>query len=228
MIAAMRPQVIPLDDALCDRPLPTTVYVPDAGPGGPLIVFAHGMWGNPGKFTWLFGQWADAGFVVAAPAFPLTGDPSAPQSRVEDVIDQPADVSFVLDELLARGLGDAERVGVGGFSLGAETALAVGLHPRYADPRVRAVVAISGALFHPAFGADALLSRPLLLVHGAEDRKKGRLEEALRTYEAAREPKELVLIAGAGHGICQDDDPRPYAERVADVTTAFWLRHLRG
>ncbi len=228
MIAGMGSHVLPLHDDVRGRPLPTTVNVPESGAAAPLIVFAHGMWGNPGKFTWLFGQWADAGFVVAAPAFPLTSDPSAPQSLVEDVVNQPADLSFVLGEVLARGLGDEERVGVGGFSLGAETALAVGLHPRYADPCVRAVVAITGALFHPDFTADALLSRPLLLVHGAEDRKRDRLEEALRTYEAASEPKELVLIDGAGHRICQDDDPRQYATRVAEVTTAFWDRHLRS
>src|SRR5215203_1306470 len=83
--------------------------------------------------------WADAGYVVAAPAFPHTNDENPPPYLIEDVVNQPADISFGLDELLARGLGDGNRVGVGGYSLGAETALAVGLHPRYADPRVRAV-----------------------------------------------------------------------------------------
>ena len=42
-----------------------------------------------------------------------------------EVVKQPADVSFVLDQLLAPGIGDAGRVGVAGYSLGAETALAV-------------------------------------------------------------------------------------------------------
>lgn len=133
----------------------------------------------------------------------------------------------MLDELLARGLGDAERVGVGGYSLGAETALAVGLHPRYADPRIRAVVAVAGALFHPDFAADALRPLPLLLVHGTEDRRKRRLREALKVYESAQEPKELVTIEGAGHGICQDDG-QPHATRVAELTTALWDRNVRS
>ena len=114
------------------------------------------MWGHPRKFTRLFARWADAGYVVAAPAFPHTNDETPPPYLFEDVVNQPGDVSFVLGELLARGLGDGERVGVGGYSLGAETALAVGLHPRYADPRVRAVVAVAGALFHPDFAGDVL------------------------------------------------------------------------
>ena len=184
------------------------------------------MWGHPRRFTWLFGRWADAGYAVAAPAFPRTSDPAAPPAALAEVVDQPADVSFVLDELLARGIGDPARIGVGGFSLGAETALAVALHPRYADERIRAVVAIAGALFHPDFAAETLRPLPLLLVHGAED-TNGRLDEARRTFAAAHEPKKLVTIDGAGHGICQDDDPRRDAARVAEVATAFWDRHLR-
>jgi predicted dienelactone hydrolase len=220
------PTILPLHDRTRDRRLPTTVYVPEAGANAPLIVFGHGMWGHPRKFTRLFARWVEAGYVVAAPAFPHTNDERPPPYVIEDVVNQPADVSFVLDELLARGLGDGKRVGVGGYSLGAETALAVGLDPRYADPRVRAVVAVAGALFHPDFAADVLRQLPLLLIHGAEDTKKNRLREALRLYEAAREPKELVLIESAGHGICEDD-AQPHATRVAELTTAFWDHHLR-
>ena len=223
----MAPTVIPLHDDARGRALPTTVYVPASGPNAPLLVFGHGMWGHPRKFTRLFARWADAGYVVAAPAFPHTNDESPPPYLIEDVANQPADVSFVLDELLTRGLGDPERVGVGGYSLGAETALAVGLHPRFADARVLAVVGVAGALFHADFAADALRPLPLLLVHGADDTKKDRLREALSLYEAAQEPKELVLIDGAGHGICQDDG-EPHASRVAELTTDFWDRHVRA
>lgn len=224
----MASTVVPLHDEARGRPLPTTVYVPESGPRAPLIVFGHGMWGHPGKFTRLFGRWRDSGYVVAAPAFPYTSDENAPRHLNEQVANQPADVRFVLDELLARGLGDEERVGVGGFSLGAETALATGLHPRHADLRFRAVLAIAGGLVHPDFAGDALRPLPLLFVHGEEDRRNGRLEEALRVYESAHEPKELVTIRGGRHGICQDDDPRPHVDRVADLTTAFWDRYLSG
>src|SRR4051812_7685378 len=213
--------VLALHDEARNRPVPTTIYVPESGTSAPLIVFGHGMLGHPRKFTRLFACWADAGYVVAAPAFPHTSDENPPPYLIEDVANQPADVSFVLDQLLACGLGDEQRLGVGGFSLGAETALAIALHPRYADPRIRAVVAIAGALFHPDFAADVLRPLPLLLIHGAKD-KNSRLRESLKVYEAAQEPKDLVTIAGGGHGICQDDDPRGYSARVAELTTAFW------
>jgi len=203
------------------------VYVPKSGANAPLIVFGHGMWGHPRKFERLFARWVGAGYVVAAPAFPHTNDENPPPYLIDDVANQPADVSFVLDELLERGLGDSERVGVAGYSLGAETVLALALHPRYADPRVRAVVAVAGALFDAAFAADRLRSLPLLLIHGTNDTKNHRLREALKLYEAAQEPKELVTIEGAGHGICQDDG-QPHATRVAELTTVFWDRYLRS
>jgi dienelactone hydrolase len=221
----MAPRVLSLRDEARGRLLPTTVYVPESGPSAPLIVFGHGIWGHPRKFKRLFARWVEAGYVVAAPAFPHTSDENPPPYLREDVANQPADVSFVLDELLALGLGDARRVGVGGYSLGAATALAVGLHPQYADPRLRAVAAVAGGLFHhPAFARDALRPLPLLLIHGTDDKGYG---EALELYEAAQEPKEFVPIAGGGHGICQDDG-QPHASRVAELTTAFWDRYLRG
>jgi dienelactone hydrolase len=216
--------ILPLHDEARGRRLPTTLCVPDAGERAPLIVFGHGIWGHPRKFERLFARWAGAGYVVAAPAFPHTSDENPPPYLREDVVNQPADVSFVVDELLARGFGDAERVGVGGYSLGAATALAVGLHPSFADQRLRAVVSVAGGLFHhPAFAPAALRPLPLLLVHGTED--KG-YREVLELYAAAGEPKELVSIEGAGHDICQDDG-EPHATRVAELTTDFWNRHLR-
>ena len=222
----MAPKLIPLRDEVRGRDLPTAVYVPATGPAAPLIVFGHGLWGHPRLFTRLFGRWAAAGFVVAAPTFPHTNGDKSPPYLVEDVVNQPADVSFVIDELLGRELGDPDRIGVGGHSLGAETALAAGLVPGHADPRIRAVVAVAGALAHPSFMTRPLRALPLLLVQGGED-KDYRRREMQAVFEAAQEPKVLATIAGAGHGICQDDG-EPHATRVADLTTSFWDRQLLG
>src|SRR5829696_7236606 len=127
----MQPTVLLFHDGVRGRPLPTTVYAPDSATNAPLIVFGHGIVGHPRKFTRLFARWAEACYVVAAPAFPHTNDENPPPYLRDDVANQPADISFILDELLARRLGDTERVGVAGYSLGAATVLAVGLHPRY-------------------------------------------------------------------------------------------------
>lgn len=221
----MKTALLHLVDSVRERALPTTLHVPASGADAPLVVFCHGFWGHPRKFTRLFGRWADAGYVVAAPAFPHTSDANPPPYLIEDVVNQPADVSFLIDELLARGVGNQSRVAVGGFSLGAETALAVGLHPRYADDRVRAVSAIAGSLHHREFATDLLRPLPLLLVHGADDTSVP-YAEAAAVYDAAHEPKELVTLEHIGHHICEDGASR--AAHVADLTTAFWDRHLRA
>ena len=46
---------------------------------------------------------AEAGFVVLAPRFPITytGATDGPLGRAADIAQQPADVSFVLDQVLS-------------------------------------------------------------------------------------------------------------------------------
>jgi len=98
----------------------------------PLIVFAHGFAGHPDKFTKLFAAWAAGGYVVAAPAFPLTNDHVTIDGG--DAVNQPADVSFVLDEVLALGKRRGSRlfhavkrsrIGAAGLSLGGVTTYSV-------------------------------------------------------------------------------------------------------
>ncbi|HWG57259.1 MAG TPA: alpha/beta fold hydrolase [Gaiellaceae bacterium] len=217
--------VLALEDVARGRPLPTTLLLPAHGRHAPLILFAHGFWGAPRKFRRLFERWARAGYAVAAPSFPHTSDDNPPPYLMEDVVEQPRDLSFVLDELVAREIGDPQRIGVAGFSLGGETALALGLHPRLADDRVRAVAAVAGCLFHGELATTDLRSLPLLLVHGSADDTVA-YAESVAVYEAAHEPKELVTLEGAPHDVCQDESP--HAAHVAELLTAFFDRWLRG
>ena len=46
--------------------------------------------------------------------------------------------------------------------------------------------------------------RPLLLVHGSQGELVD-VSHACRLYERAREPKQLIIIEGAGHGLRQND-----------------------
>src|SRR5690349_8633597 len=53
------------------RRLETIVRYPSTGRSHPLIVFAHGFALTPERYVALLGAWAAAGYVVAAPVFPL-------------------------------------------------------------------------------------------------------------------------------------------------------------
>src|SRR3954468_6695238 len=101
----MAPTVLPLDDQTRGRLLPTTVYIPQRETSAPLIVFCHGLWGHPRKFSRLFARWSYAWYGVPSPALPHTNDKNPPPFLIDDVVNQPGDGAFVLDELLARGRG---------------------------------------------------------------------------------------------------------------------------
>src|SRR5262249_24369379 len=130
-VDSSRPTVPVSGPARASRTLRTAIYRPHGTGPFPLIVFAHGLSGHPDKFTNLLSAWDDAGFVVAAPAFPLTNDHVADSdANAGDVAQQPADMSFVLDRVLAlaqqpnsrlAGAIDEQRIGAGGLSLGGFT-----------------------------------------------------------------------------------------------------------
>ena len=113
----------------------------------PLVVFAHGWNSNPTVYQPLLEQWAQAGFLVAAPVFPDSTD-LYPGSPVSDYADQAEDMSFVITSLLHSHVVsvDPTRIAVAGHSDGGTDVALLALDPAYADPRVRAVVCLSGEL----------------------------------------------------------------------------------
>jgi predicted dienelactone hydrolase len=209
----------PLVDETRGRSLPTDVHLPGADVPWPLVAFAHGWMGHPRKFSRLFASWAAAGYAVAAPTFPNTNEASSGRD-FDDVQNQPADLRFVLDSLLEDSRFDSTRVAAAGFSLGAVTALAVAFESSQRDPRIAAVVAISGRLrwFGGRYGLDG---SPLLVVHGKLD-PVVEYEGGLDVYRRALPPKALLTVLIPGHSeFVQDEPPTEADALVADVTRAF-------
>lgn len=144
----------------------------------PLIVFSHGWTasGDQPGYQQRLKAWAGAGYVVAAPTFPLT---SGPRAGPADYVNQPDDVSFVIDELLAdssrRGDPlyrhvDDDHVGVAGHSLGAITTIGLTYNSCCHDARIDAAVEISGIEWpFPDGDYSQWPDIPLLAVHGVRD-----------------------------------------------------------
>src|SRR5262249_4298553 len=150
-----------------DRVLDTDVYIPTASTPRPLIMFSHGYHGAPRKFTQLFSAWAAAGYVVAAPRFPLTSDRGAPFDSVGDIANQPADISFVLTELLhgpLRSKIDASRIGAAGLWLGGGPTYNLVEDACCRDHRLRAAAVFDG-LYVPLRGQFERNRIPLLIAH---------------------------------------------------------------
>ena len=97
---------------------------------------------------------------------------------------------------------------------------AVVISAAHTSPGVVAVVALASQTYG-ATGAGSLSPRPLLLVHGTDDR---RLDPycSEQIYSWAKKPKELVLLEGASHALLErKDDLLPLLHRwLADKLKA--------
>jgi dienelactone hydrolase len=209
---------------------------PAAQTGGPfpLVVFAHGFAVTPRTYARLLQSLARAGYVVAAPEFPLSSADAPGGPDESDLINQPSDVSFVISRLLAAsasagpigGLIDPAHVAVAGQSDGAMTALAVAYSRRFRDRRVGAALIMSGAEMGGvggfSFGRGA---PPLLAIQGTADTSN----EPRFTYAffaAARRPKYLLRLLGAGH-LPPYTRQQPELSIVERVSAAFLDGYLR-
>jgi dienelactone hydrolase len=225
--------------ARSSRTLETTVFFPDTDAqvegSFPLIVFGHGLTGSPARHSDLAEAWARAGFVVALPAFPLTNS-TVPggAANYADVKNQPGDVSFVLDQLIAAdddpqsalfGRIDPDRIGVSGHSLGAATTYAVTFDACCRDPRIDAAVVMAGVLLVDAGRMDYTTPTPVLIFHGDADQVLA-YQFDVDTYAQLSPPKWFVTLQGAGHSPPYEDAPSPWDAVVETTSTDFWLGQL--
>lgn len=209
------------------RTLVTEIHYPRSDGPFPLIVLAHGQTGHPSKFSQLVTAWASAGFVVAAPVFPLTSNQGTLET-VGDYVNQPADISFVIDRVVARsedqhgplaGRIDADHIGVTGLSLGGATVYGIAFNSCCRDRRVDAALVMAGYLL-PFDGSFEFPSVPLLIIHGNGD-ARGR-----DPYGMARPPKYLLTLDRPTHSPPFEDTPDPADELVVAVTVDFWHAYL--
>jgi predicted dienelactone hydrolase len=201
------------------RTLVTDVYYPATGePGavvgrvpvaavGPLVVYSHGYMSTRTENAHLFSWLASHGVVVAAPTFPLTSQGAPGGPTIVDLGNQPGDVSFIIDRVIAESaggeldgaLGDAPRIAAAGLSLGALTTALVVLHPDLRDARIEAFALIGGplCLLPPAWlVAEA---PPALLVYGTADQIVPYEANGHAPFLAMPGPRLLASIAGGTH-----------------------------
>jgi dienelactone hydrolase len=224
------------------RALHTIIYYPDAPGRFPLIVFSHGLGALARIYDVILKAWATEGYVVAAPDFPLSRATAPGGPLADDYVNQPADVSFLIDRLLAldadprsvlHGRIDRRHIGASGQSLGGLTTFGVTLNTCCRDPRIDAAVPMAGLLWpFPGGDYEGRGAPPTLVIHGDADDTVP-YETALSAYDILGDtPKALLTHIGGGHIL-------PYvgsSDRAAqlatiDASTAFFdlfLKRERG
>ena len=142
----------------------------------PVVVFSHGFGGHRRQSTFLCTHLASHGYVVVAPDH--TGNtvmdmaqmtmqvmmgqpmPDVEPMLIELIAARPADVTFLIDQLLAGGLGidassiDADRIGMAGHSFGGWTTLMAAGR----DRRIRAALPLAPAGGKTPMPAERLIN----------------------------------------------------------------------
>jgi dienelactone hydrolase len=224
------------------RRLPTLLLYParKARPahrrgGFPLIVFSHGMGATVPPYLSALERWVRKGYAVAAPTFPLSSGTAPGGPSLVGYQQQPADVSFVLDRVLAlarrsraglRKTINRHRVGAAGHSLGAVTTLALTANSCCRDRRVDAGVAWAGLQLPFAGGTwFAAKTRPLLLVHGTADPT---YSASMEIYSKASRPKAFVTLIDGPHIPNVPPWVAPTERSTGDWFDAFLKHDRRG
>ena len=169
-----------------NRDVPVKIYYPTTGEQPlPVIIFSHGLGGSREGYEYLGRHWASHGYVSVHPTH-LGSDTSVltqgknplesmrqAAADLQNAINRPKDVSFVIDRLTTLNKSDEkfkgrlalDRIGVAGHSFGGYTALAAvgetfigpgGQSQSLGDPRIKAAIAMSAPARRRE---DALLDR---------------------------------------------------------------------
>jgi predicted dienelactone hydrolase len=128
----------------------------------PLLIYSHGYMSQHKEGEYLLDFLASQGFVAVSVNFPLSSGSSPGGAVISDTANQAGDVSFLIDQMLARSQQpdnllydrvDASRIAALGLSLGGLTTELAALSPKLKDPRIRAAISMAGPsqFFTPEF-----------------------------------------------------------------------------
>jgi dienelactone hydrolase len=231
------------------RTLPTEFWYPAQGTAGgdgaadatpdkdhgpyPLVLFAHGYAVTPDFYAPLLARWAAAGYVVAAPVFPILSGSDGGASHV-DYEKTFADASFVITQVLhlpngdlLGGLVDPARIAAAGHSDGEVVSFGVGFLDCCRDARVRSVVAMAGDLSNADNPHTRGTGTPILHIMETNDEYDPYPHSIQWDRENLTAPRWMVSL-NASHVPPYTQPGDPAFELVSSITVAFFDGTLKG
>ena len=252
-----------LHDAARNKDVPLKIYYPEGAGPFPVIVFSHGLYGSKDAYWALAQYWASYGYVCIHPSHADSRQDSGYRGTLRQAIadpnlwrSRPKDISFIIDSLpqierlapTLKGKLDRSRIGVGGHSYGAYTAVAIGgatvqmpggkSPVSFADKRVRAIVVLSPQ----GEGEMGLTSHswenirvPMLAMYGSRDFGTQRRTPTWRSQPFNGAPpgdKYDVELEGATHftfvgPMRKRGLQTPLFQCAMVETLAFWDTYLK-
>jgi fermentation-respiration switch protein FrsA (DUF1100 family) len=187
----------------------------------PLIVFSHGYTGVRRQSVSYTTHLASHGYIAISPDYPLSNGLAPGGPRAGDVLNQPGDVSFLIDRFLGfadepgnqfEGAIDETTIGLTGHSLGGLTTILATFGP-LADSRVKAAAPLAPVSCLVGSQNYEGSHTPLLVISGSDDQVVA-FGSARQAYDAANPPKYLLTLLGGNHMRFADadmGDPEPGA-----------------
>jgi predicted dienelactone hydrolase len=187
---------------LAVRELKGGVWFPADKQGAPypLVVYSHGYMSQYKEGQYILDFLASHGYVAVSVDFPLSNGSAPGGAVVSDVVNQPGDVSFLIDQMLARsqqadnslyGTVDRDRIAAVGLSLGGLSTELAAFDSKRRDPRIRAAISMAGPsqFFTPEFFLGNGI--PFMYIGGTADAIVPYRENA---QPIPKEDKNAVLV----------------------------------
>jgi len=258
-------------DAVRDRVVPVRIYIPDGDGPFPLIIYSHGLGGSRDGNRYVGTHWASHGYICAhiqhkgsdTAVWKGAGDQAMAKMKLaamrpENAVNRPKDVTFAIDRLTAInaekggslvGRIDLTKIGVGGHSFGAFTALAstgrvlarlLGKPIDLTDKRIKACLPMS------APGRDSARTRksyanyatPCLHMTGTKDDSiisDTKAADRRCAFDASSKGDQYLLILKDAEHMAFGDSLRRRDRRnakhhplILQSGTAFWDAYLKG
>lgn len=255
-------------DAKRNRDVPVKIYLPKSGGPFPIIIFSHGLGGSREHYEYLGEYWAAHGYVsvhvqhagsdsTVWQGRPMTEGMTDMRKAVnlDNAVNRPKDVSFAIDQLETLNADksplknrlDLSRIGMAGHSFGAFTTLAIagevfvspGGDVSFADPRVKAAIAMSSpvpanpATFDEAFSKIKI---PCFHMTGTQDfspigdthPEQRRIpfdhisgaDEYLLTFKGG----DHMVFSGRSANVSEEQ----FKKLICQSSVAFWDAYLKG
>jgi len=240
--------VVPVPGAApTENQVPTTIWYPTAATASarrpfPLLVFSQGFWQAVQSYAVLLHDWASAGFVVAAPAYPHTTPTRVQVSSYtrNDIVHHPADLAAVVTAVAAsgqqtgsvlHGLVDSSQLGLVGQSDGGDVSLAAADNSCCRIGSVKAVAVLSGAedsAFPGQYFPPGTTSPAVLVVQGTQDTINP-AGCSVQIFDSVPTPatRYYLNLLGATH-LGPYIGSTGWQSTVAKVTTDFFDAELAG
>jgi fermentation-respiration switch protein FrsA (DUF1100 family) len=183
-------------------------WAPPPASGGGAVLFLHGTPGTLADTVWRLSELKNSGLGVLAIDYRGYGGSTGRPSEAGIRVDARAAFDF------ANAASPGSRIAVFGESFGTGVAVALACERPVAGVLLNAPYASEVRLFElrgpplpyrlllvDQFDSEARIGGmgvPVMILHGTADTNVP-IAEARRLFEAARQPKTMIEIAGAGH-----------------------------